>query len=285
MKLAVFDIGGTAIKYGCWANNELTKTAQFKTPASYRDLKQNMQHVIHSFSNITGVALSAPGAVNIAERKIDGISAVPYLHNFPIFDDLEQALGLPVAIENDANCAGICEARQGAGKNSKNMVFIIIGTGVGGAIFIDGKLYKGSHLFGGEFGLMKNWQTETFSAIGTGVKAANKYNKLTNKQISGKELFELATTDLQAQLIVTDLYEIIANCLYNLQVSLDPAIIIIGGGISAQSKLIEELKSRLYEKLKAERIEAIMPEIKACQYLNQANLIGAAHNFLLQQKK
>lgn len=285
MKLAVFDIGGSAVKFGCWTNNQLTATSQFKTPDTYEGLVKNIKGVIDYYDDITGIAISSPGAVNISKRQIEGVSAVPYLHNFPIFDELERSLGLPVAIENDANCAGICEVKQGAGKNVQNMVFVVLGTGVGGAIFINGQLYKGSHLFGGEFGLMRNAQEKTFSMIGTGVKAALSYTKMTNKEITGKELFENAKTDLLAQEVLENLYETIANGLYNIQVSLDPSLIVIGGGISARKELIEAVRIRLYEKLKEETIEAIMPEIEACHYLNDANLIGAAHNFMLQAMK
>lgn len=287
MKLAVFDIGGSAVKYGLWENREISHTDKFTTPASFDEMKAEMKKVVAGFGEgIEGVAISAPGAVNVPARRIDGISAVEYIHGRPIYDQLEEHLGLPVTIENDANCAGIAEVQMGAGKDAENAVFVVIGTGVGGAIFIDRKLYKASHLFGGEFGLMKPRGDRTLSQVGTGVKAALQYEQITKKEIDGKALFELQEAgDKTADLVLKEMYDNIAAVLYNIQVSIDPDVVIIGGGISARAELPEELGSRLYKTLAEERVEEIMPVIRNCEFQNDANSLGAALNFELLHKE
>lgn len=284
--LAVFDIGGTFVKCGLFDDGKISHQAKFPTPKTFEEMLSQMKSVLDSYDEtITGVALSAPGTVNTKKRVIEGLSAVPYIHQRPIFDEFEAAFGLPVAIENDANCAGICEMKSGAGQGYQNAAFVVLGTGVGGAVFINGQIYKGSHLFGGEFGLMKNRQETNLSGNGTVVKAAAKYAKLSGREVSGIELFELeANGDTLAHEVLEEMYQNIANLIYNLQVSLDPEIIILGGGVSARSELPEKIRGYLKQTLEQELIPEVMPEIVCCHYQNDANLLGAAYNFLDQNK-
>lgn len=281
MSLAVFDIGGTAVKHGLWENGRLTNVASFPTPKNYAALLEKFHHTIQQYNQpIEGVAISSPGAVDVVKRQILGISAVEYLHHRPIFDELESFLKLPVAIENDANCAGIAEVERGAGRDAQNMVFVVLGTGVGGAIFIQRQLYKGTNLFGGEFGLMKSLDTQIFSKNGTLVKAANFYTEQTGKKVEGKDIFLLSKAgDSLATDYLNDMYQRIANNLYNIQVTLDPELIILGGGVSRRAELAQEVASRLNKLLKEEKVEEIMPQIRCCEFQNDANLIGAALNF------
>lgn len=280
MKLAVFDIGGTAVKYGFWDGQKITDAAEFPTPATFEEMIIQLKQVVDSMPKVAGAAFSAPGAVNVAARRIDGISAVPYLHGRPIFDELEKALGLPVTIENDANCAGICEIALGAGKEATNAVFLVLGTGVGGAIFINRHIYKGAHLFGGEFGLMKSQRPQIFSATGTLVKAAQFYEEQTGRTVTGKELFLLAEQgDKIASNLIASMYDQIADHLYNIQVAIDPDTVILGGGVSAREELVEAVATRLQQRLTEEGVGEVMPTLRRCEFLNGANLMGAAVNF------
>lgn len=285
--LAVFDIGGTAVKHGLFNNEKLSQVAQFPTPKTFELLQEKMRQIItQSESVIEGVAISAPGAVNVKARRIDGISAVPYLHHRPIYDELTAYLGLPVTIENDANCAGICEIEIGAARHVQHAAFVVIGTGVGGALFIHRKLYQGAHLFGGELGFMRGSSQKILSENGTVVKAAKKYSKLKETEVNGQQLFALKENgDLLAQEILADMYQKIVEMLYNLQVSFDPEVVVIGGGISARPEVAEELATRLKKLLQQEGIEEIMPEIKCCEYQNNANLLGTALNYQKQRQK
>ncbi len=280
--IAVFDIGGTTVKYGLFQDCQLSQVSHFKTPDSFEMLKQSMKNALDSFACVVeGIAISAPGAVNEEKRRIDGISAVDYLHKRPIFDELEAYFKLPVTIENDANCAGICEMQIGAGKKFKQAVFIVLGTGVGGGVFVNRRLYKGAHLFGGEFGLMKGRKNTILSQNGTAVKAALKYSEQIGYTIDGRELFSRsAEADPLAQNLLNEMYEDIAEMLYNVQVSLDPEVIILGGGISAREEISKGISQSLKEKLQKEGISEIMPQVLCCYYKNNANLLGAGLNYL-----
>ncbi len=224
MSLGVFDIGGTTVKHGIWEHQQLSPVNAFPTPVTFDELLRNMAEIIRDAKRpLTGIAISAPGAVDQEKRKILGISAVPYIHQRPIFDELEQHLGLPVTIENDANCAGIAEVELGVGREAQNIVFVVLGTGVGGALFVNRQLYKGSHLFGGEIGLLKSQSQQIFSQTGTLVKVAQAYSEQVNRTVDGKMLYELSENgDTLAKSALDEMYQTIAKNLYNLQVLFDP---------------------------------------------------------------
>lgn len=240
--------------------------------------------------NIEGIAISSPGAVNQVAGIIEGASAIPYIHHFPIVEELEELFGCPVSIENDANCAALAEFWKGAAKGLKNVIFVVVGSGIGGAVIIDGKIQYGKHLSAGEFGYMLLTDQHTFSDLGTAVNMAKRYTKRKNLEenaVSGKEVFELAEQgDAIAQNEVDTFYRYLAQGIYNLQYSFDPEKIIIGGGVSSKSDLIPQLTVNL-ERI-ARQVETALfgpenslhiPEITLCEFKNDANLIGAVYNF------
>src|SRR5690625_4573986 len=191
MTLMAFDLGGTSVKYGLYKEGEITTKGSFKTPVSLNQLVEEMSIVMKGQEKIEGIAISAPGSVNQKERVIEGISAIPYIHFTPIYDLLEKEFGVPVAIENDANCAGLCEVERGAAKDGKNIVFFVLGTGMGGSIFINRQLHTGSHMYGGEFGMSLNSNGETGRKNGTLVAAAKKYNEKMGTALDGIQLLDL----------------------------------------------------------------------------------------------
>src|SRR5699024_5134681 len=225
MKLMAFDLGGTSVKYGTYVKDELIDKGSFVTPNSLEELMEKMTSVMNKQEKIEGVAISAPGSVNQKDRVIEGISAIPYIHFTPIYDLLEKEFGVPVAIENDANCAGLCEVEMGAAKAGENIAFFILGTGMGGSIFINRELHTGSHMYGGEFGMSLNSNGKTGSENGTLVAVANKYNDKMGTNIDGIQLLDLYDQGEETAVeIVGSMFDAIAEVLYNVQVIVDPDI-------------------------------------------------------------
>jgi len=286
MNLLVFDFGGTSIKYGICAQEELIEVDSFPTPTSWEALVPQLVKIKEAFAKqyaLEGVAFSFPGAVDSQSGAIYGISAIDYIHDFPIRAELEQLLKLPISMANDANCAALAELWKGAAKDIDHALFVVIGTGVGGVIIVDRKLHLGKHFFGGEFGIMQLEPGLSFSMVGTAVGMANRYCQRLNLptgSISGKEVFELAKTgDALAAEEVETFYKYTALGLYNLQVAFDPDKIIIGGGLSANDEVIGILNSRVNELIAENKIGDIQAHIIGCHYQNHANLIGAAKQF------
>lgn len=287
MAILVFDMGGSAVKYGVWTGNELTDKGKFTTPKTWDDMKAQLKGVREEVTAaLEGVGISAPGAVNATERQINGISAIPYIHGFDIISELETLFDLPVTIENDANCAGLAEFYQGAGKGFEQAAFVVIGTGVGGTLIHHGQLIRGAHLYGGEFGLMILDQGKTFSQLGTAVQMAWRYCDrmgIDRDTISGEDVFARSESgDPIAAEEVENFYRYLAQGLFSIQFAFDPEVIIIGGGVSAKPSLLAEIETRLSVMLAAQGLNDFTPLIKLCDYRNDANLVGAAANFKAQ---
>ena len=101
--------------------------------------------------NVLGIGMGVPGTLNTEKGTVDYSNNLGWLH-LPIVKMVSEATGLPVRITNDANAAALAEAKFGAGKKYKNIVMLTLGTGVGGGVIIDGKLFEGYQGKGGELG-------------------------------------------------------------------------------------------------------------------------------------
>lgn len=286
MSLLTFDIGGTSVKYGIWSDDQLSEKQSFPVPDNWDEMKAELNKVKSQFENqfnLEGVALSAPGAVNQIDRRIEGISAIPYIHHFPIYDELEELFGLPVALENDANCAALAEVWKGAAKDNKNVLFVVIGTGIGGSVIVDKEVQHGAHLFGGEFGIMLLNEKETFSQLGTTVALARRYNErmdMTAMPVDGRTVFDLAERgDEAAAEEVKKFYRYLSMGLFNLTYAFDPEVILIGGGVSSRPDLLEKLNAEIEILMKELELDIFRPVLDVCAYKNDANLIGAVYNF------
>ncbi len=283
MSLVVFDMGGSSVKYALW-DDKLIGQSNFKTPTSWDDMKASMLEVVNKFkeeNDITGIAISSPGSVDVEAGIVYGISAIPYIHNFEIQKELEEHLGYPVSLENDANSAALAEMWLGKAKDVKNALFVVIGTGIGGAVIQDGKLVKGNSLFAGEFGIMMLDETTSFSRGATAVNMTTRYTERLNLEkdaITGKEIFDLADQkDPIAMEEVDTMYRNLSLGIYNLMFTTDPELIILGGGISRNEKIIPNIEKRINKRLKDFEIEGYKYSITACEFLDDANLVGAVY--------
>lgn len=293
----VVDVGGSAIKYalmdetGCFIDK-----ASLPTPKnSLGELIDTIDLVVQQYRTthlIQGLALSMPGAVNTEAGNIEGISALPYLHGPNIKNILQERTGLPVEMENDANCAGLAEGWTGAAKDVNDYLCIVLGTGVGGAVVLDKKIRHGKNGFAGEFGYMvmegylDGQASETWSslaAVGGLVKQVAKRKGVSPAVLSGKVIFELAEKgDAEIQDEINKFFMRLAVGIYNLQFILDPEKILIGGAISHREGFIEQI-NELLGQMKYDQ-EGITVKVERCQFGNDSNLIGALYHYLQRQK-
>lgn len=287
MNLAAIDIGGTTIKIATWKDNQLQDKHAIDTPKDlngfYKALTEEVNK-IKKDTKIEGVAISSPGAVNKKTGIIGGSSAIPYIHNFKIVDKLEKRFGLPVSIENDANSAALGELAEGSGKGCDSMAFFVIGTGIGGALIINQKVWHGAHLFGGEFGYMI-MGAHTLSELASPVAMANRFNERTGKHLDGKTIFELADKD---DPVASDerqtLIHALAVAIYNIQHSFDPEKIVLGGGISNNPELIPLLNKEIDRLRDGLDLVTLKPDIVLCKLKSDANLRGAVADFAQNAK-
>ncbi|MED4958501.1 ROK family protein, partial [Paenibacillus macerans] len=170
------DLGGTAIKVGiCNEEGQLLHTYEGPTETEkgadtiVNNIERYVRLVVEqspfSWDQVAGVGAGVAGFTNVREGIIILAPNVG-LRDFHIREILEQRLGKPIKIDNDANVAALGEAWGGAGKGVDNCVCYTLGTGVGGGIIIDGKIYQGFSGMAGERGQMS--VVPDLEAIGCG---------------------------------------------------------------------------------------------------------------------
>lgn len=291
MNILAFDFGGTTVKYSLWHDNELLEVKNFDTPKTWEETTEQLIKIKTEYKKdykIDGAAFSFPGCVDKSAGDIKGNCAIKYIHNRPIYEQLTEVMGVPVAMENDANSAALAEIWSGVAKDAKNVLFVVVGTGVGGAVIVDGKVHSGNSLFGGEFGIMfmdydATGKNRTLSGLGTAVVMAERYCDamgVPHLTYSGREVFEFAKNgDETAQKEVDTFYKYLSLGLFNLQTSFDPEMIVLGGGISANPEIIETLQNKVNDLIVESNMTDLKSNIKPCFYKNDANLIGAVKNF------
>lgn len=296
----VFDIGGSSAKWSI-INEEgmIIKSDKIKIPHTADEFFNNLSTVTNNLKSeydLKGIAISAPGAVDSDTGMIGGVSAIPYIHGPNFKEILKNSTGLNVEIENDANCAALGECWLGAGKDNKDLAFIVCGTGIGGAIVKDKKVHTGIHKHGGEFGyiviksqLEGELKFTSWSKCGSTIALANKVARakgLEEGSIDGVGVFELCKQgDEIAIKEVNEYYYIMAIGIYNIQYIYDPEVIVLGGAISEREDYIDEINKRLDVMLNSELEGTVRPIIKKCEYGNDANKLGALYNYLQREVK
>ncbi len=155
------DIGGTSIKIGLVQGRRILvrqtlPTAQFKTPQALQDgLVESVRMIRPKASGpIAGIGIGVPGLVRYPEGIVRTCANIPGWKDVPLRALLQKRLHLPVRVDNDANVMTLAEWKYGAGVGTTNLVCITLGTGVGGGLVLDGRIYRGEEGSAGEIGHM-----------------------------------------------------------------------------------------------------------------------------------
>lgn len=287
-----FDLGGSAIKYGVINDDaEIVEKGMVKT--SQEDIKaltDTISDITKNFEKkyrFNGIALSAPGAVDDFNGIIKGASAIPCIHGPKIKDLITEKTSLKVAMENDANCAALAEVWKGVARNSKDVLFVVCGTGIGGAVIKDRILHTGANLHGGEFGYMildsdledvKIWSE--VASTGALARKACEIKRLEVGSLEGKDVFEFAEAgDESCKQAIDIFYTKLALGIYNLQYIYDPEMIILGGAISGRQDIVDRVNEKIRIILEKVKIANVVPKVERCEFFNDANLLGAVYNF------
>lgn len=292
--IACIDIGGTAIKVGvldlegniiCRDSLEVNHELEGFTKSLLGWIEE-----VRKEHNIKGVAISSPGAVDTKVGVVDGASAVPCIHGPNWKEIIGDATGLPVSIENDANCAALAESFSGSGKEIEDVLFLVCGTGIGGAIVKNGRIHHGKHLHGGEFGYMlmeeNDGKFSIFSEVGSTMSFVRKARAhFQDESFDGKKVFEMAKAGDEFCIEIIDRFYLnMAKGIFNLQYIYDPELILIGGAISEREDFIDRINEKIDYLMEKIDIAKVRPIIGTCMYKKDANLVGALANFLGEYK-
>lgn len=279
------DIGGTFTKYGIIENGQVINKWKVLTPKdNYCEFLKVIEKIlINNSKNISGVGISIPGKVDCDTGLIQHGGALPYLHNRNIKNDIKKILDIPIKVENDGNAATLAEYEFGNLKNINNGGAIILGTGVGSGYILDGILRKGQNYQAGEISFMIQDNTlnglSSFIAYkGSAVALVNKLANILGIKPEGKEVFNIIGENEEALKVLKEYCKNIAYLIYNIQTILDLDTYVIGGGISAQSiviDLINEGYDEIFNLSPIIKETFIRPRIISAKFREDSNLIGA----------
>lgn len=288
------DIGGTSIKVAVVnSQGDITNKKSYPTPQdTYEALLQTVKNIVAQYKNIhdiAGIGFAIPAATDSVNGIIKSKGSLIYIKNQSFVKDLKASETLPIIIENDANCAALAEVWLGSAKDNNDIVFLVIGTGIGGAVINNRKVVSGANLFAGEFGYgIHNFDYENLegdiwsltSATQILVDEAAEALDMDSNQLNGKKVFQLAQENHVLSSLIDKFYFNLAIGIHNIQYYMDPEKIIIGGGISQRTDLIDEIDNRLKIIYKKLGIDEIFPNLDTCTFNNDANLLGAVYNYI-----
>lgn len=296
-KYIVFDIGGSAIKYGLIdESGEILSNDKVKTPNSWEEMAEEFDKVVSEHrEEISGVAVSAPGRIDVNEGIIYLGGALPYLHEVNIKKHFRDNFDLPATVVNDGKAAAQAELWVGNLKGVDHAAAIALGTGIGGAVVVDGKVQQGRNFVAGEFSSVLPTEEplhNNLAVTNSSVKLVAELAEILGlpDKADGEGVFEFVTSRENEE--VNENFAAyckrLAVFMCNLQVILDISHVVIGGGISNQPVLIEELNNQydiIREKQPAFKETFLPLNILPCKYSNNANLLGALYQLLLTEGK
>ena len=285
MRIAALDIGGTSIKSGIWDGKQTLELKEWDTNASRGGacLMARAVAILHTYGDFDAIGISTAGQVDSEQGSIYYANDnIPGYTGTKIRDILEAEFGVPVAVENDVNAAALGELYFGAAKGAENFLCLTYGTGVGGAIVIDGSIYPGSTWSGGSFGGILTHP----EAMGAGLEFSGCYEKYASTTglvreamkvdaslDNGRKIFE-AFDRPEIRAVIDRWIDEIVYGLISLIHIFNPSDILLGGGILAQDYIIREVRRRVDA-----RISSGFSGVNLLQtgLGNQAGLMGAAY--------
>ena len=284
MKILVFDIGGTAIKYGICRDGHLEETRECPTEAS-----KGGPHILSTICQLAeqllpfdAIGISTAGQVNPEEGFIIYANKnIPDYTGTQFQKILQERFHVPVAVENDVNSAALGEAVFGAGKGRKSFLCLTYGTGVGGSIIENEQVYHGSSFSAGEFGAIITHAEEKLSGTDPFDGCYERYASATAlvrmvsdvdpSLINGRQIFaNLERPEIKA--VVNKWIDEIVLGLTTLIHIFNPSCIVIGGGIMVQPYILEQIHVRIPQMVMSSFSHV---QIFSAKLGNSAGLLGA----------
>ena len=301
MLAGAIDIGGTSIKYGVLDDHgKILKKAKIPT-----DVKGGGQAILNQVKNLvwelqadhklSGIAVSTAGQINRKEGTvIYATDSLPGYTGLNIKQELESEFGLPVTVDNDVNCAAVGEYWKGAAKQVDQFLCMTLGTGIGGAIVINGEIYDGAAYSAGEFGHMNLYpggepctcgDEGCYERYASSQALSKRARNIIEDYDSLPDLFWRAINeDKLAESVINRWVDDVALGIKTLVHIFNPPMVVIGGGVSEQGDyLLEKLEQRVNNRIMVSFEKSLT--IKLAQNGNDANLQGAVYQLLQYMKE
>lgn len=290
LKILSIDIGGTTIKSDLYNESGVSLNVFQETPTQINhnqktnNIINQVLEIISNYinqKNIDGITISSAGVINAKSGEVaySGYT-IPGYTNTKFKEKIEKEFTIPCYVENDVNCMALGEYWLGAAENSKSVLCLTIGTGIGGSIILDGEILNGHSFSAGEVGYIpvkdNNWQD-----IASTSSMVRHYEKITNEtNVDGRKIFEAYDSgNVNAIKVINRFVNNFSDGLLSGIYLINPERIVIGGGIMDRDDI---LLPKIIEKLtkKIENDYFLPKEIYSAQLGNEAGRIGAIYNFL-----
>lgn len=294
------DFGGTSVKLGVCRDGELLvldtpiTTADFNGPAALiTEMAARVAKLREQFPEIAAIGVGVPGLVDFEHGFVHILTNVPGWKHVPLKAILSEKTGLPVVVENDANAMAYAEFRYGAARGMNNIVALTMGTGIGGALILNGQMYRGSGCAAGEIGQMSihlDGKSGHYGNLGalekyTGNReiaehAVQRYAEAhvtkTLEECTPKKIADAAKAgDDIARQIWQEIADWLGTALSSIAWLLNPDAFVIGGGVAQAGDLIfDPLKRKVQSMLSTVVWERL--QILPAKYSNEAGIIGNA---------
>ena len=284
------DIGGTNTRVALVDDSyHIIDRHQFATDARNPMITlTQIARIVNSYNvPIAGAGMSCPGPIDIPNGRIlTPPNLIDKWHHFEVAKELSNLIHLPVHLNNDANLATLAEATLGEGKDYRYVQFLTISTGLGAGFVIDKKIYLGSHGYANEVAnciMQKNGPQHGallpggLEAISSGTAITTRANAAGLNVSHAGEVNALAQNgNAQAQAIMDDAKEYLANFISFIYAFADPDIVILGGSVALK---IEGFTEEIESLVKTKVYEVMKPYIKVRRStLNEdSGLLGAAY--------
>ena len=281
------DIGGTAIKAGLYRDHQLESLPPVPTPRQPDEIVQAVIDLAVAHPDVDAVGVAVAAFLDSTRRRVALSPNIDWVDR-PLADELESALGRPIALENDANAAGYAEYARGAGAHAPSMVMITLGTGVGGAVLVDGQLLTGPRGMAAEIGHIivepdgarcGCGQRGCVETVSSGTAMMREVARKLGREVADAAMLERELNDnasLRDEVIARVARGLVLT-LANLQAVLDPEVVVIGGGVAERlgPSLFAAIEHARSEVLEGRRSTAF-PDMRPATLGNTAGVIGAA---------
>ena len=288
-RVLAFDVGGTWVKYGVVDAQGLLLFSDQLATQSEPDGHALLERLLAVAEPLmarhapAGIAFSTLGIIDAAEGRLVGaVEAITGYFGQSPKTRFEQAFGVPVVVENDGNCVALAEGWTGAAAGLRHYLALTLGTGIGGGIVIDGRLYRGAHGAAGEWGYMlvdgKVWEDHASPrGLAAAAEAARPGCGFDAEAVFAARDFG----DTEMAAVIADWFGLLATGLANLLFAFNPSRVVIGGGITARGPaFLQELQAEMRKRLRPEFHR--MCDLALASAGNQAGLLGAARLWLSQ---
>ncbi len=244
MAILGIDLGGTNVRAGLVENDVLTRVEAIpiRNTTNPNDVVDDISGLIRKFSldEIAGIGVGVPSVVDVKKGIVYDVQNIPSWKEVHLKEILEKEFAKPVYVNNDANCFAVGEKYFGGGKNYDDIVGLIVGTGLGAGLIINGKLYSGRNCGAGEFGTI-SFREKNYEYYCSGQFFASE------KKSSGEELYRKAKGgDPKAVGIFREFGLNIGEAIKLIMYAVDPEIIILGGSVS---KSFDMFREAMYESI------------------------------------